>query len=119
MPAQNISYAQRFEDLHLLRAFGDQPSGFYIDIGAGHPVHDNVSFAFHLRGWRGITVEPNPYLARLSHAVRPRDHGHQLLVGAAEGEATFYLVQEFHGFSTMVERHAETASEPSCAWRGP
>jgi len=68
-----ISYAQRYEDMHLLRAFGEQASGSYIDIGAGHPVYDNVSFAFYLRGWRGITVEPNPWLAQLSEAVRPRD----------------------------------------------
>ena len=59
--------------MHLLRAFGEQARGFYIDIGAGHPVYDNVSFAFYLRGWRGITVEPNPWLAQLSEAVRPRD----------------------------------------------
>jgi FkbM family methyltransferase len=104
-----ISYAQRFEDLYLLRCFGAQPDGFYIDIGAGHPVHDNVSFAFYLRGWRGITVEPNPALARLSKAVRPRDYGHQVLVGEAPGEATFYLVEDFHGFSTMIETHARAA----------
>ena len=50
-----ISYAQRHEDTHLLRLFGEQTGGFYIDIGAGHPVYDNVSFAFYLRGWNGIT----------------------------------------------------------------
>jgi FkbM family methyltransferase len=104
-----ISYAQRFEDLYLLRCFGAQPDGFYIDIGAGHPVHDNVSFAFYLRGWRGLTVEPNPALARLSKAVRPRDYGHQVLVGEAPGETTFYLVEDFHGFSTMIETHARAA----------
>jgi FkbM family methyltransferase len=106
---KTISYAQRFEDLYLLRCFGAQPDGFYIDIGAGHPVHDNVSFAFYLKGWRGITVEPNPALARLSEAVRPRDYGHQVLVGEAPGEATFYLVEDFHGFSTTVESHARAA----------
>ena len=104
-----ISYAQRFEDLYLLRCFENQPSGFYIDIGAGHPVHDNVSFAFYLKGWSGITVEPNPALARLSKAVRPRDRIVQTLVGASAGEATFHLVREFHGFSTMVEDHARSA----------
>ena len=72
-PSQTISYAQRYEDMHLLRCFGAQPTGFYIDTGAGHPVYDNVSFAFYLRGWRGITVEPNPWLSQLSEAVRPRD----------------------------------------------
>jgi FkbM family methyltransferase len=104
-----ISYAQRFEDLHLLRCFGDRNDGFYIDIGSGHPVYDNMSFAFYLRGWRGVTVEPNPWLARLTRAVRPRDRHVEALVGAAAGEATFYVVNEFHGLSTMIAEHARAA----------
>ena len=60
MAQKIISYAQRYEDMHLLRAFGEQASGFYIDIGAGHPVYDNVSFAFYLRGWRGSPSSPIP-----------------------------------------------------------
>ena len=105
----DLSYAQRFEDLYLLRCFGAQEQGFYIDIGAGHPVVDNVSFAFYQRGWRGITVEPNPYLAGLNRAVRPRDAVHHALAGAKAGRAAFFQVEEFHGFSTMIADHAETA----------
>src|SRR5258708_14630286 len=97
-----VSYAQRFEDLYLLRCFGDRQDGFYIDIGAGHPVYDNVSFAFYLRGWRGLTVEPNPHLSRLARAVRPRDSHHHAVVGAALGTARFYLVRDFHGLSTTI-----------------
>jgi FkbM family methyltransferase len=104
-----VSYAQRFEDLYLMRCFGDRSEGFYIDIGSGHPVYDNVSFAFYLKGWHGITVEPNPWLSRLSRAVRPRDRHVDALVGASSGEATFYRVHEFHGLSTMIEGHAQSA----------
>jgi FkbM family methyltransferase len=104
-----ISYAQRFEDLYLMRCFPEQREGFYIDIGAGHPVYDNVSFAFYLKGWRGITVEPNPWLSQLSRAVRPRDRHVEALVGAHGGEARFYLVREFHGLSSMIEAHARAA----------
>src|ERR687887_825958 len=50
MPKQTISYAQRFEDLYLMRCFG----------------------------------------ARI-------------------GETTFYLVNDFHGLSTMIESHARAA----------
>jgi FkbM family methyltransferase len=109
MTAPIISYAQRYEDLHLLRCFAGQSSGCYIDIGAGHPVYDNVSFAFYLQGWSGITVEPNPWLAQLSAAVRPRDRRVQALVGAASGEATYYLVEHFHGLSTTIEGNARAA----------
>lgn len=104
-----VSYSQRFEDLYLMRCFGDRSEGFYIDVGSGHPVYDNVSFAFYLRGWRGITVEPNPWLSHLSRAVRPRDRHIEALVGASSGTATFYQVHDFHGLSTMMEQHAQAA----------
>jgi FkbM family methyltransferase len=106
---QPVSYAQRFEDLYLMRCFGGRSEGFYIDVGSGHPVYDNTSFAFYLKGWSGITAEPNPWLARLTRAVRPRDCHVEALVGAEAAEATFYLVDEFHGLSTMIESHARAA----------
>ena len=106
-----LSYAQRFEDFHLWRCFDGAPPGFYIDIGAGHPVYDNVSFAFYLAGWRGITVEPNPALAELGRAVRPRDQLFEGLCSAKPGTATLYLQREFHGLSTTIAEHAETAEK--------
>ena len=109
MPQPMISYAQRYEDFYLMRCFGARGEGFYIDIGSGHPVYDNTSFAFYLKGWCGITVEPNPWLARLTGAVRRRDRHVEALVGAAVGEARFYLVDEFHGLSTTIEAHARAA----------
>src|SRR5215210_7317936 len=106
-----LSYAQRFEDFHLWRCLGDIANGFYIDVGAGHPVYDNVSFAFYLAGWRGITVEPNPALAELGRAVRPRDQLFEGLCGASPGEATLYLQREFHGLSTTIAEHAAAAAK--------
>lgn len=111
MPLPSLSYAQRFEDFHLWRAFSDVPNGFYVDVGAGHPVFDNVSFAFYLAGWRGIAVEPNPALAALGRAVRPRDLLYEGLCGATAGEATLYLQREFHGLSTTVAEHARAAEK--------
>ena len=51
-----VSYAQNFEDVMLWRALGKVENGFYIDIGAQHPVIDSVSKAFYDNGWRGIHV---------------------------------------------------------------
>lgn len=105
--APSISYAQQYEDMHLLRCFGDQPTGFYIDAGAGHPIHSNVSFLFYLRGWSGIAVEPNSWLSQLSEGVRKRDRNIEALLGAEPGQAIYHLVDEFHGLSTTVESHAD------------
>ncbi len=104
-----LTYSQRFEDLYLASCFPGRTNGFYIDIGAGHPVYDNVTFYFYTRGWRGITVEPNPRLAKLSRAIRPRDIAFDGVAGEREGEATFHLVEDYHGLSTTIAAHAQSA----------
>jgi FkbM family methyltransferase len=104
-----LSYTQNLEDYHLSLAFAGQETGFYIDIGAGHPVADNVSMWFYERGWQGIVVEPQPDLAALYPRLRPRDIVHAGLIGRATGEIDFYHVERLHGFSTTVKKHAEGA----------
>ena len=68
-----LSYSQNLEDYHLSLAFAGQTTGTYIDVGAGHPIADNVSFWFYERGWQGIVVEPQPELLALYQRLRPRD----------------------------------------------
>jgi FkbM family methyltransferase len=101
-----LSYAQCLEDFHLDLVVGDRRSGFYVDVGGGHPVADNVSFHFYLKGWRGIVVEPQENLARLYASLRPRDIVLDHLVGRSEGEVAFHKVDRLHGFSTIVEANA-------------
>jgi FkbM family methyltransferase len=106
-----LSYAQRLEDYHLETAFDGQQSGFYVDIGAGHPVADNVSYWFYLRGWRGLVVEPQQRLIDLYRHLRPRDTAVCSLVGNSVGEASFHVVNMLHGLSTMLEQGAKKATE--------
>jgi FkbM family methyltransferase len=105
-----ISYAQNLEDYHLDLVFGDQPSGTYVDVGGGHPVADNVSFWFYLKGWRGLIVEPQQALADIYAGVRPRDHTVSCLAGRETGELEFHVVDRMHGFSTTVRENAASAS---------
>jgi FkbM family methyltransferase len=106
-----LSYAQNLEDYHLDLVFGDQPEGIYVDVGGGHPVADNVSFWFYLKGWRGLVVEPQEALAAIYKGVRPRDSIESCLVGRADGEAEFHVVDRLHGFSTTVREHAAGAAQ--------
>ena len=105
----DMSYAQNLEDYYLAQAFAGQASGFYVDVGAGHPVADNVSCWFYLAGWRGIVAEPQPDLAALYARLRPRDTAVAALVGQRSGSADFYHVERLHGFSTTIAAHAQSA----------
>jgi FkbM family methyltransferase len=111
-----LSYAQNLEDYHLDLVFGDQAEGTYVDVGGGHPVADNVSFWFYLKGWRGLVVEPQEALADIYNGVRPRDHTVSCLAGRAEGEAEFYVVDRLHGFSSTVREHAAGAAQFGAAY---
>jgi FkbM family methyltransferase len=104
-----LSYAQRLEDRHIALAFAGEPPGVYVDVGGGHPVADNVTFALYLEGWRGLVIEPQAALAAATRALRPRDVVVETLVGRAAGEAVFHAVERLHGFSTMVAEHATRA----------
>jgi FkbM family methyltransferase len=69
-----VSYAQNAEDMRLYGYFYKLNSpGFYVDIGANHPLHDSVTRFYYLRGWRGINIEPQADLCELLIADRPND----------------------------------------------
>jgi methyltransferase, FkbM family len=104
-----LSYSQNLEDYHLSLAFAGQTTGTYIDVGAGHPIADNVSFWFYERGWQGIVVEPQPELVALYQRLRPRDLAIRGLVGRHCGEMDFHVVERLHGLSTTVEGLAQKA----------
>ncbi|HXF53089.1 MAG TPA: FkbM family methyltransferase [Hyphomicrobiaceae bacterium] len=106
----HLSYAQRLEDYHLDLLFADCQTGFYVDVGAGHPVADNVTFWFYLKGWRGLVIEPQQRLADLYPHIRPRDIAVCGLAGRHDGEADFHVVDRLHGLSTALASHAQAAA---------
>lgn len=93
------SFAQNFEDVMLWRALGQLSDGFFIDIGAHHPVKDSVSKIFSEAGWTGIHVEPVPFYADLLRKDRPREKVIEAVVSDTNGLCEFYSI-EGTGLST-------------------
>lgn len=105
-----VSYAQNFEDVRLWRAFSDVAEGRYLDIGAQEPIRDSVSYAFYLRGWRGVHVEPTPAYAAALRAARPEELVIEAAVSCAPGPIPFYVISETGlstGVADLAKRHAE------------
>lgn len=104
------AYAQNAEDVMLWRLFKDQTSGVYVDVGAQHPEVDSVTKRFYDHGWSGLNIEPVSDYHEALKAERPRDINLDVLVGAIDGELTFYHV-EGTGLSTtradLAASHAQ------------
>lgn len=100
-----ISYAQNFEDVMLWRCLGHIKNGFYIDVGAHHPVDDSVSLAFYENGWRGLHVEPSEFYSQLLRMHRPDEITLTKLLSDKNGYSIFFEIAE-SGLSTGIENIA-------------
>ncbi|HEU0101307.1 MAG TPA: FkbM family methyltransferase [Mycobacteriales bacterium] len=89
------SFAQNAEDVVLWRALGAVPAGRYIDVGANDPVVDSITWAFYLRGWRGITAEPVASLAAAHRSARPEDVQVEAVI--ADLDSTQVVLHEIDG----------------------
>jgi FkbM family methyltransferase len=104
-----VSYSANAEDVLLHRLFppGTKP-GFYVDVGAAHPIWDSDTKALRDCGWRGINIEPQEdFLAELRRE-RHDDVNLGVALSDAPGEMTFFEV-EGTGLSTLDEHAAARA----------
>ncbi len=108
-----VSYAQNGEDVLLHRVFGGQETGFYVDVGAYHPVIGSITKAFYDRGWSGINIEPGSVFVELAEA-RPRDVNLQMAVLDHAGEVAFVEDDADRGMSHVAEGCAGAAPMVPC-----
>jgi hypothetical protein len=93
--AEFASYAQEGEDRVLLRLLEPlKKSGFYVDVGAHHPVRFSNTYFFYLRNWHGINIDPLPGSMALFNRDRPRDINLELAIASEEQTLNYYMCNE-------------------------
>lgn len=104
-----LSYSANHEDVLLNRVFGMQADGFYVDVGAAHPLFENDTRALYDRGWRGINIEPTAAFFRELTAQRPRDLNLNIAISDEPGELSFHEIVGT-GLSTADAVYADEAA---------
>ena len=90
----NKSFSQDGEDLFLMSYFSGRKDGFYVDIGAHHPLRfSNTAWAYRI-GWHGINVEPNIDAVNLFQEYRKRDINLQIGCGRNHCVMEYYRYTE-------------------------
>lgn len=73
------------------RIFGEtQCSGFYVDVGAYHPMEYSNTYAFYKKGWRGINIDARPGSMQLFHRFRANDINLELAISDKAEVLTYY-----------------------------
>jgi FkbM family methyltransferase len=96
-----VSYSQEGEDLVLKRIFENRTDGFYVDVGAHHPMRYSNTYIFYNKGWRGINIDAMPGSMELFRKIRPRDVNLEVPISDTRGVSTYYAFNEpaLNGFS--------------------
>lgn len=90
----NISFSKSGEDMQLKQLLKVNRKGVYVDIGCWDPVKASNSYYFHLRGWKGICVDPNPKMQTLFEQTRKSDIFVNSAVGLGNKTLTYYMLED-------------------------
>lgn len=107
----NLCYGQDGEDLVLDRLLERQAEGFYVDVGAHHPVRFSNTYLFYKRGWRGINIDAMPGSMRKFVRVRPRDINIECGVAGQAGRLNYHRFNE-PALNTFDAAEAQHKNKP-------
>jgi len=96
------SYSQEGEDIILKRIFEEKKTpGFYIDIGAHHPMRFSSTYYFYKKGWRGINIDAMPGSMKIFKKIRPKDINIEIAISDKKQVLTYYCFNDpaLNGFS--------------------
>ena len=92
------SFSQAGEDL-ILRSLLTKRDGFYVDIGAYHPISGSNTFFFYkFLNWKGINIDAMPGSMEPFKKKRPRDINLQVGISDHEQPLSYY---SFRGMANM------------------
>lgn len=86
----NYSYSQCGEDM-IANYYLPEKYGFFVDIGAYHPVRISNTYHFYKKGWRGINIDGSKVAIALFNQKRSNDINLNCFIGKDEGmQVEFY-----------------------------
>lgn len=103
------SYSQEGEDMILNRIFEFRNSGFYIDVGAHHPMRFSNTYFFYRKGWRGINIDAMPGSMNKFKRYRHEDTNLELAISNQNKELTYYMFNDpaLNGFDEKITSDRE------------
>lgn len=90
----NKSFSQEGEDLILSQIFYGINNGFFIDIGAHHPIHYSNTYKFYLSGWKGINIDAMPGCMKEFNKVRPKDINLEIAISNCNSHLQYFMFEQ-------------------------
>ena len=87
----NNFFSQNGEDILLQRIFHNKKKGFFVDVGAHHPVRFSNTYKLYLQGWKGINIDAMPGSMDAFKGARPQDINLEIGISDSHKELEFFV----------------------------
>ena len=100
------SYSMNGEDLFINNYFKDK-IGFYVDVGAYHPLELSNTYLLYKRGWSGINIDINSLSIDYFNFLRPDDININIAVSNKKTTKTIYYQKDKSPLNTLIPKQAK------------
>ncbi len=95
------SYSMDGEDIEIFNYFKNKKNGFYVDVGAYHPIQRNNTMLLYLNGWEGINIDISDFSIKLFNHLRSRDSNLNLAISNKEGNVEMFYQKNYLNFQLL------------------
>ena len=75
-------------------------NGFYVDIGAHHPLDQNNTCLLFKKGWSGVNIDINEFSIKLFKYIRPHDLNVRTIISNKNKILNLYYQKQFSFLNT-------------------
>ena len=81
--------------------------GFYVDVGALHPINGSNTYNLYKKGWKGINFDLMIDNIKLFEIFRPKDISLNMAVSSKSGFVNSYIFDSGSGLNTLEKNWAD------------
>jgi len=100
------TYSMNGEDIFINNYFKNK-IGFYVDVGAYHPLELSNTCLLHKRGWSGINIDINSLSINYFNFLRPNDININIAVSNKKTIKTIYYQKKKSPLNTLKIKQAK------------
>jgi len=95
------SYSFNGVDLIVDYLFKNKKNGFYLDVGAQHPISNNNTYLLFKKGWHGINIDLDKKNIDLFKIARPNDHNLNFAISDKIEETELFYYHDASPINTL------------------
>jgi len=102
------SYSMLGEDIFINKFFKNKKKGFYVDVGAYHPLDaSNTQLLYKKKNWNGINIDVNPLSIELFKYLRKDDLNLNIGVSDKKKFVKLYFRKKINMLNTLSKKLAK------------